>query len=334
MEDGSNNTTMLSDTNNLDFSLMDDLLYDGFWLQTTTESNFWHPTESSPNFFPSLSSSSDHLTTTLTPKPIQEKSNIFSFPDNMDNQNHAQAQPSIPSVSLGQSTDFLFEETQLSKRLWVKPIRNPIRAVSVKKKLLQAVNHLRDSIRETDILVQIWVPVKRGGKQVLTTKNQPFSFNPNCKNLADYRDVSRGYQFAADEDSKESAGLPGRVFVNKLPEWTPDVRFFKREEYPRVNDAKQYEVRGSLALPVFERGSGKCLGVVEIVTTSLKVNYRPELENICKALEVSIYIYTCKLLFILCFFNSHILILSFWQAVDLKSSDILEQAPPDNDIEV
>lgn len=193
-------------------------------------------------------------------------------------------QPSIPSVSLGQSTDFLFEETdQVNKRLWVKPIRS----VSVKKKLVQAVKHLRDSIRERDILVQIWVPVKRGGKQVLTTNNQPFSLNENCKNLADYRDVSRGYHFAADEDSKESAGLPGRVFLNKLPEWTPDVRFFKQEEYPRVNDAKQYEVRGSLALPVFERGSGKCLGVVEIVTTSLKVNYRPELENICKALEVS-----------------------------------------------
>ncbi|XP_024005771.1 protein NLP2 isoform X2 [Eutrema salsugineum] len=31
--------------------------------------------------------------------------------------------------------------------------------------------------------------------------------------------------------------------------------------------------------------SGTCLGVVEIVTTTQKMNYRPELENICKALE-------------------------------------------------
>jgi hypothetical protein len=37
---------------------------------------------------------------------------------------------------------------------------------------------------------------------------------------------------------------------------------------------------------VFERGSGTCLGVVEIVTTTQKMNYRPELDNICKALEV------------------------------------------------
>lgn len=306
MEDGSFtpiNTTMLSDTN-LDFSLMDDLLYDGFWLETTNESNFWHPTSADLNpssFFPS---SETTATTSLNPNPIQEteKPNIrpsFSFPDMDENRTQP---PSIPSVSLGQSTDFLFEETQVSKRLWVKPIRNPIRSVSVRKKLVQAVNHLRDSIRESDILVQIWVPVKRGGKQVLTTNNQPFSLNPNCKNLADYRDVSRGYHFAADEDSKESEGLPGRVFLNKLPEWTPDVRFFKREEYPRVNDAKQYQVRGSLALPVFERGSGKCLGVVEIVTTSLKVNYRPELENICKALEVYMYTVVCKALCsILCF---------------------------------
>ncbi|XP_057769119.1 protein NLP2-like isoform X2 [Salvia miltiorrhiza] len=207
---------------------------------------------------------------------------------------------SIPSVSLGQSTDFLFEETEVSKRVWVAPSRNPTRSVSVRKKLVQAVNHLKDSIRESDVLVQIWVPVKRGGKQVLTTNNQPFSLNPNCKNLAEYRDVSRNYHFAADEDSKESTGLPGRVFLKKLPDWTPDVQYFKREEYPRKNHAQQCDVRGSLALPVFERGSGKCLGVVEIVTTSLKVNYRPELENVCKALE----------------------------AVDLKSSDILQQGPP------
>lgn len=313
MEDGAyttNSNTML------DFSLMDDLLYDGFWLETTHEPNFWQPgsTDFNPTsfVFPSSQTSiATSLNTNTNTNPNHhtflketEKTNIlgqppFSFPE-MDGFSGSRAQshgPSIPSVSLGQSTDFLFEETEVSKRLWVAPARNPIRAVSVKKRLVQAINHLKNSITENDVLVQIWVPVKRGGKQVLTTNNQPFSLNPNCKNLQEYRDVSRTYHFAADEESKESAGLPGRVFLKKLPEWTPDVRFFKREEYPRVQHAQQYDVRGSLALPVFERGSGKCLGVVEIVTTSLKVNYRPELENICRALE----------------------------AVDLKSSDILAQ---------
>ncbi|XP_042002913.1 protein NLP2-like [Salvia splendens] len=294
----------LSDTTNLDFSVMDDLLYDGFWLETTDESNFWQPcptapTDLNPSFFFPSSDTSFNTNPATTFLKETEKPSIppFTFPG-MDDLSGNRAP--IPSVSLGQSTDFLFEETQVSKRLWVAPTRNRIRSVSVKKKLVQAVDHLKNSIRESDVLVQIWVPVKRGGKQVLTTNNQPFSLNPNCKNLAEYRHVSQSYHFPADEDSKEPAGLPGRVFLKKLPDWTPDVQFFKREEYPRKSHAQLYDVRGSLALPVFERGSGKCLGVVEIVTTSRKVNCRPDIETVCKALE----------------------------AVDLKSSDILEQGPP------
>ncbi|KAL3813959.1 hypothetical protein ACJIZ3_015227 [Penstemon smallii] len=271
----------------MDFTFMDDLLYDGFWLETTADgSNFSFP--------------SSDITTNI-PSSFHSFPTNFSFSDNpslssnnqdMDEFSGDQQQNQEPPAS------FQVEDTEANKRLWVAPIRNPIRTISVKKKLVNAINHLRDSIRDKDVLIQIWVPVKKGGKQVLTTNNQPFSLNPKCKNLAEYRDVSRNYQFAADEDSKEFAGLPGRVFLNKLPEWTPDVRFFKREEYPRVTQAQQLDVRGSLALPVFEQGSGNCLGVVEIITTSQKVNYRPELENVCKALE----------------------------AVDLKSSDVL--SPP------
>jgi hypothetical protein len=80
--------------------------------------------------------------------------------------------------------------------------------------------------------------------------------------------------------------MPGRVFLGKVPEWTPDVRFFRNDEYPRVNHAQQCDVRGTLALPVFEQGSRTCLGVIEVVTTSQKIKYLPELESVCKALEV------------------------------------------------
>lgn len=304
MEDGAfTPNTMLSESDSpIDFNLMDQLLYDGFWLETTDESSFWHPCPTSTTTSTDFTSSSFVFPTSHTnihtsnTTPHQDtslkqshKSVTFGPPSLtyplMDDfsQNH---QPSLPLVSSNQSTNFLVQDTQVSRRLWVGPNTSPIRNVSLKKRLVQAINHLKDSIRDKDVLIQIWVPVKKGGRQVLTTNNQPFSLNPNCKNLADYRDVSRSYQFAADEGSKEFTGLPGRVFLNKLPEWTPDVRFFKREEYPRVNHAQQYDVRGSLALPVFEQGSGNCLGVVEIVTTSQKVNYRPELENVCKALEV------------------------------------------------
>ncbi|KAL8521203.1 hypothetical protein ACS0TY_011661 [Phlomoides rotata] len=288
MEDGGYTpNTVLQD---FDFSHMDEILFDGFWLETTSESNFWQPGPTNSTalnpasfFFPS----SDTNLATLNTNPPQEtplKSDLFSYPQ-MDAFTGNQKQNYDPSVPSVQSANSLLEETEVNRRLWVGPNRNPIRAVSVKKKLVQAINYLKESMRDSDVLVQIWVPVKKEGKQVLTTTDQPFSFNPNCKNLAEYRDVSQTYQFAADLDSKELAGLPGRVFLNKLPEWTPDVRFFRSEEYPRVNYAQHCDVRGSLALPVFERGSGNCLGVVEIVTTSQKLNYRPELENVCKALE-------------------------------------------------
>ncbi|KAK4437554.1 protein NLP2 [Sesamum alatum] len=319
MEDGAStpNTMLaaLSDTP-IDFNLMDELLYDGFWLETTHESNFWHPCPPPPTttstdlsstsfVFPTSHTNIDSSNTNSlqgsslkqTHRSITFDPPSLSYPEMDDFPTH-QAQnheASLPLVSSNQSTNFLVQDTEVSRRLWVGPNTSPTRTVSLKKRLVQAINHLKDSIRDKDVLIQIWVPVKKGGRQVLITNNQPFSLNPNCKNLADYRDVSRNYQFAADEGSKELTGLPGRVFLKKLPEWTPDVRFFKREEYPRVNHAQQYDVRGSLALPVFEQGSGNCLGVVEIVTTSQKVNYRPELENVCKALE----------------------------AVDLKSSDIL-----------
>lgn len=81
-------------------------------------------------------------------------------------------------------------------------------------------------------------------------------------------------------------GLPIRVFLGKVPEWTPDVQFFRSDEYPRVKHAHKYDVRGTLGLPVFERGSQTCLGVVEVMMTTQKIQYRPELESIRKALEV------------------------------------------------
>ncbi|KAH6823303.1 hypothetical protein C2S53_001834 [Perilla frutescens var. hirtella] len=243
----------------IDFNLINELLFDGFWLEATDQHQ-------------------------------QDFSNSKKFD-----------QPAISYLEMDESSsiqspsNFADEESLLTARLWVGPSRSAGHDESVKKRLVQAITFLKESIRDKEVLVQIWIPIKKQGRQVLTTSNQPFSLNPGCKNLASYRDVSLTYQFVADENSTEFVGLPGRVFLNRLPEWTPDVRFFRREEYPRVAHAQQCNVGGSLALPVLEQGSGICLGVVEIVTTHQKLDFHPELQNVCKALE----------------------------AVDLKSSNIL-----------
>ncbi|CAA2989208.1 Hypothetical predicted protein [Olea europaea subsp. europaea] len=77
----------------------------------------------------------------------------------------------------------------------VGPNRNPNLTVSVKK----ALEDLKEFVRDKDVLIQTWLP-----------------------------------RLPTDEDSMEFIGLPGPVFLNKLPEWTPDVCFLKDEEYSRI----------------------------------------------------------------------------------------------------
>ncbi|KAL3539145.1 hypothetical protein ACH5RR_002511 [Cinchona calisaya] len=306
MEDGASapNTMETFSDNIMDFNLMDELFLDGFWLETTTDkSNFWQPGPSTSSALDSTSyysltseinighcNSNQHQAISISEEGktsdfIDNKSLLHTQMDEFVSMQRANQEAALHSASLSQPESFLIEGSETNRRLWIGPNRYPTPGTSVRKKMVQAIEYLKKSTRGKDVLIQIWVPTKKGGRHVLTTKNQPFSLDPNCKSLAEYRHVSRNYQFATEEDSKEFIGLPGRVFLKKLPEWTPDVRFFKREEYPRVNDAQQCNIRGSLALPVFEQGSGTCLGVVEIVSTAQKVNYHPELENICKALE-------------------------------------------------
>lgn len=282
----------------MDLNFMDELLFEGCWLETTDGFNFLQPGASTSS---ALNDSSHYSLTFENPNTPQKSygddGQRSSLPENPP-PFYPQAEGFVGTQSdnwktfeaataSGQSESFLVERTELNRRLWIGPSANPGPVSSVKNRLILAIRNLREFTKERDVLIQIWVPIERGGKNVLTTNDQPFSLDPDCQSLANYRNVSENYHFPAEEDSKEQVGLPGRVFLGKVPEWTPDVRFFKSEEYPRINYAQRYNVRGSLALPVFERGSGVCLGVIEIVTTTQKINYRPELENVCKALEVS-----------------------------------------------
>ncbi|KAK5842098.1 Protein NLP2 -like protein [Gossypium arboreum] len=259
----------------MDLDLMDELLFEGCWLETNDDFNFMQPAPSTSN---DLNKSST----------VPSNANLHQM-----HQGETERSVSPPrdgsavgnASSLLQPGTFIVQGTELGSRWWIGPSAESGSSLSVKERLMQAIGYLKESTKDRDLLIQIWVPVNREGKHVLTTEGQPYSLNSNCKSLEIFRDVSKSYNFPAEEDTKESVGLPGRVFLEKLPEWTPDVRFFRSEEYPRISFAEKYNVGGSLALPVFERANGTCLGVVEIVTTIQKSNYRPELEHVCKALE-------------------------------------------------
>jgi hypothetical protein len=95
-------------------------------------------------------------------------------------------------------------------------------------------------------------------------------------------------------------GLPGRVFISKVPEWTSNVRYYRKAEYLRAKHAVDHEVRGSFALPIFDPDEMSCCAVLELVTVKEKPDFDSEMENVCHALEVSfilLYILVKKLLF-------------------------------------
>lgn len=256
---------------------VNELLFDGCWLETTDGSEFLNPSHQSTS-------------TAFLDSP---------FPETALEPNNGDFSTEERSVSVDKCKDIVdFEEccnlpwNQMAAcsepiRWWIGPGPgpNPGPGTSVMQRLMLALKQIKDFTIDKEVLVQLWVPVNRGGRRMLTTSEQPFSLNPNSLRLANYRDISVRYHFSAEENSEDIVGLPGRVFLGKVPEWTPDVRFFRSDEYSRVNHAQQCDVRGTLAIPVFEQGSRTCLGVIEVVMTTQKIQYRPELESVCKALE-------------------------------------------------
>ncbi|KAF7151847.1 hypothetical protein RHSIM_Rhsim02G0246100 [Rhododendron simsii] len=75
------------------------------------------------------------------------------------------------------------------------------------------------------------------------------------------------HSFYADaECALELPGLPGRVFLRQLPESNPDISMYNPEEYPQQDLAERCGIEESLGLPVFERSSHTCVGVLEMVS--------------------------------------------------------------------
>ncbi|KAI6707006.1 hypothetical protein NL676_009968 [Syzygium grande] len=181
--------------------------------------------------------------------------------------------------------------------LALKAFENPDGYCKIKERMTQALRYFKEST-EQHVLAQVWAPVKNGGRYVLTTSGQPFVLGPNTNGLHQYRMVSLTYLFSVDGENDGELGLPGRVFRQKLPEWTPNVQYYTSKEYWRLDHALYYNVQGTLALPVFEPSGQSCVGVLELIMTSQKINYAPVVDKVCKALE----------------------------AVNLKSSEILDHS--------
>ncbi|KAG5081842.1 hypothetical protein AAZX31_02G292600 [Glycine max] len=137
---------------------------------------------------------------------------------------------------------------------WIGP-KGPVSgsSSSVKERLVVAVGYLREYTKNNNaanVLIQIWVPIRR------MTGLLAIGLGP---------------------DESVSVAFPFPTNMNMNMKSNVNIRFFRSHEYPRI----PYEY-GSLALPVFERGSGTCLGVLQIVMPAARwdtINYLPQLDN-------------------------------------------------------
>ncbi|ESW03917.1 hypothetical protein PHAVU_011G052100 [Phaseolus vulgaris] len=149
-------------------------------------------------------------------------------------------------------------------------------------RILRALSFFMESV-DGEMLAQVWVPIKHGDEFILSTSEQPYLLDPK---LAGYREVSRAFTFSAEGKKGSCPGLPARVFISHVPEWTSNVGYYNKTEYLRLDHALNHEIRGSIALPISDLHSLVPCAVLELVTTKEKPNFDRELEIVTHALQL------------------------------------------------
>lgn len=150
-------------------------------------------------------------------------------------------------------------------------------------KMYKALSLFRESAGG-GILAQVWVPIMDGYRYILSTCEQPYVHDDV---LTGYREVSASFTFAAEVKPGLFLGVPGRVYSSRIPEWTSNVMYYNKAEYLRVHHARDHDVRGSIALPVFDSDSLElsCCAVLEVVTIREQHNVDCEIQKLHCALQ-------------------------------------------------
>ncbi|KAI3694326.1 hypothetical protein L1987_77290 [Smallanthus sonchifolius] len=160
--------------------------------------------------------------------------------------------------------------------------QNSIDPQIIKEKVTAALKVVR--FREPRVLVQFWSPVAIRKRCLLTTLDQPFGLGVVDEGLYLYRLESEQRVFVVDGEHREELGPPGRVYRQKLPEWSLDMHGLSTRQ--SVQDwAASHNIHGYVNLPVFEPSSGCCVGVLELITSSNYVDYAFEVRQVSSALK-------------------------------------------------
>ncbi|KAK8948538.1 Protein NLP2 [Platanthera zijinensis] len=202
----------------------------------------------------------------------------LTFPDDLE-----QARDSIQEDerSSDRGCSRFISDSQLDYYLTASVVPKSIGGFTFSDRMTRALSLLKES-SGGNCLAQVWMPGKHGDSYMLSTCEQPFLLD---QVLEGYREISRVFTFSATETAGMFPGVPGRVFISGLPEWASNVIYYTKLEYLRVDYAVTHDVRGSLAVPIFDFNNSKCCAVLEFVTTQEKPNFNIELENVCRALK-------------------------------------------------
>ncbi|KAM0917079.1 hypothetical protein ACQ4PT_009717 [Festuca glaucescens] len=160
-------------------------------------------------------------------------------------------------------------------------VPRPVAGNLLAERMLMALNLFRKSLGG-GVLAQVWMPVEQEGHVVLSTCEQPFLLD---QALAGYREISRQFVFSAKEETGLYPGVPGRVFISGVPEWTSNVLYYSKPEYLRMEYAVRHDVRGSLAMPIYDPSKGSCCAVLELITKNEKPDFDAEMDNLRQALQ-------------------------------------------------
>ncbi|PWA42301.1 NIN-like protein [Artemisia annua] len=151
---------------------------------------------------------------------------------------------------------------------------NTIDPHAIKERITSALKDFR--FRDKGVLVQFWSPVAVRNRWLLTTWDQPFGVGGADEGLYSFRLKSELHAIVVDVEDTEELRPPGRVYSQKLPEWSFDVDGW----------GNKY---GYIDLPVFESSGDSCVGVLEIITSSNYVDYAFEVQEVSRALKSELH---------------------------------------------
>ncbi|CAK8535967.1 unnamed protein product [Lathyrus sativus] len=222
--------------------------------------------------------------------PVEQNCGQFYMTGVSGNYNNSDSSPVFAEKVVRQKMDTLRgfldnnnDANNLSSKQKINDTTQHVSSLSLDEKMLKALSFFKESAGG-GILAQVWVPIKHDGQIFLSTSEQPYLLD---QMLAGYREVSRTFIFSTEGKPGCLPGLPGRVFISKVPEWTSNVGYYNPNEYLRVEQARNHDIRGSIAFPIFDLHSGMpCCAVLELVTTKEKLDFSRELEIICRSLQL------------------------------------------------